>query len=223
MSGGAKVHDLDALVRTREALCAFGAEVREALISADADIQRMFEWLQEELKWWQKEVVRRQDLVGQARNALNHKKLERMFGRKPDLTEEEKAYRRAKMRLEQAEEKVVRIRKAIPELQRAVMLYQGPARQLAAYLDTQLPRTLHWLSNRCDALEEYVRLAPPSVLTAAGGEEQTASQRVETAATATASVFGSDQKSPVQEIPDEPEHEPGTDSRSGQDHAAGVG
>ncbi len=162
MSSGARVHDLEALTRIREALCVFGADVREALTAADADIQRMTDWLHEELNWWQKEVHRRQDLLGQARNALNHRKLERIFGRKPDITEEEKAYRRAKVRLEQAEHKVERIRKAIPEFQRAVMLYQGPARQLAAYLDTQMPRSLHWLDARSSALEEYVRLAPPS-------------------------------------------------------------
>lgn len=171
MSSGARVHDLEVLTRIREALCVFGADVREALTAAEADIQRMVDWLHEELKWWQKEIHRRQDLLGQARNALNHKKLERMFGRKPDITEEEKAYRRAKVRLEQAEQKVERIRKAIPEFQRAVMLYQGPARQLAAYLDTQLPRSLHWLDARSSALEEYVRLAPPSpsLLAALGG------------------------------------------------------
>jgi glycine cleavage system aminomethyltransferase T len=177
MSSGAKVYDLEALTRIREALCVFGADVREALTAADADIQRMIDWLHEELKWWQKEVHRRQDLLGQARNALNHKKLERVFGRKPDITEEEKAYRRAKARLEQAEDKVERIRKAIPEFQRAVMLYQGPARQLAAYLDTQMPRSLHWLDARSSALEEYVRLAPPSPslpVVPGGGEESQA-------------------------------------------------
>ncbi|MCS6976748.1 MAG: hypothetical protein NZM31_07010 [Gemmatales bacterium] len=215
MSSSAKVHDLEALTRIREALAAFGADVREALTAADADIQRMVDWLHDELKWWQKEVHRRQDLLGQARNALNHKKLERMFGRKPDVTEEEKAYRRAKARLEQAEQKVERIRKAIPEFQRAVLLYQGPARQLSAYLDTQLPRSLHWLDAKSTVLEEYVRLAPPS----GNAANETAPQAQPDAVPASVRRGGGEEvdplatvgveTEPVEEDRHEPEHESG--------------
>jgi len=199
---GAKVHSLEAIAQFREALCTFTSDVREALMAADTDIRRMFDWLNAELNWWEKEIYRRQDLVGQARNALNHKKLERMFGRKPDLTEEEKALRKAIARLQDAEQMVVRIKKAIPRLQQSVTSYEGPARQLAGYIDAVVPRDLALLDRMLTALDEYVRLAPP---------------------TARAPVQGQVNAIAPEEKRDEPEHEPGPDARRAEDHAAEVG
>jgi DNA repair exonuclease SbcCD ATPase subunit len=203
MSTGAKVHSLDALVTFREALCTFTADVREALTAADTDIRRTFDWINAELQWWQKEIYRRQDLVGQARNALNHKKLERIFGRKPDLTEEEKALRKAIARLQDAEEMVVRLKKAVPQLQHAVTTYEGPARQLAGYIDAVVPNDLALLNRKIDALDDYVRLAPPTA-------------RAPVAA-------GMTSVGPSEETHREPEHQPGPDAGRAEDHAAEVG
>lgn len=162
MSTGVKVTSIEALVSFRESLCTFSEDVREALSAAEADIHRTFDWLEEELKWWQKEIYRRQDLVGQAKVALNRKKMERIFGRKPDITEEEKQLRKAMRRLEEGEDMVKRIKKAVPQLQHAVTTYQGPARQLAGFIDGVVPNDLVLLERMITALDAYVRLAPPS-------------------------------------------------------------
>jgi hypothetical protein len=179
MSRAARVHSVEALDRVHQALSQFAQEVREALVAATSDIQRTFAWLEQESKWWKGEILRRQDQLGQARNALNRKKLERVFGRKPDLTEEERAYRRARLRLEQAEAMVVQIRQAVVALERAVLLYQGPAQQLSGYLDTGVPRSLAWLERKEEALAAYLALRPPS--SKAAPSEAEASQQPQTA------------------------------------------
>jgi hypothetical protein len=40
-------------------------------------------------------------------------------------------------------------------------VYEGPARQLGALLETELPRGLALLERRVVALEQYAALAPP--------------------------------------------------------------
>jgi hypothetical protein len=158
----AYVNSVDALKRLREGHCSFLADIREALSTAEMDIRRVFDWLHEQMKIWEKEIHKRQDLVGQARVALNRKKIQRVFGRQPDTTEEEKILRKAQQRLREAEEMVVAIRRWGPQLQHAVTQYEGPARQLASYVDGVAPRDVALLERKIEALEEYVRLAPPS-------------------------------------------------------------
>lgn len=203
MSTGAKVSSIEALVQFREALCTFAADVREALCAADADIRRTFDWLQEELKWWQKEIYRRQDLVGQARVALNRKKMERIFGRKPDITEEEKQLRKAILRLQQAEDMVVRIRRAVPQLQHAVTSYEGPARQLSGFIDGVVPNDLALLERKITALDEYVRLAPPT--------------------TGAPIAVGMSSEGPSEETSREPANQPGPDARLPENDAPLLG
>jgi hypothetical protein len=161
MSDVAKVVSIDAVKQFREGLTIFTDKVSDALTAADVEVRRLFDWVQDEIKIWQKEIVRRQNQLGEARVILNRKKLERMFGRKPDTTQEEKLVRRAKERLQEAEQTVEKLRRFGPTLQHAVTEYEGPARLLAGTLDGTMPKVLAQLSHRLDALDEYVRMLPP--------------------------------------------------------------
>src|SRR5438105_13737992 len=75
MSESARVTSIDALRDWKEALCVFKQDAAEALCANEMEIRRFFDWLDEQTKYWQNEVRRREDLVVQARNALVRKKM----------------------------------------------------------------------------------------------------------------------------------------------------
>jgi len=150
----------EALQRLREALCSFQEDGQDGLGAVAMEVQRTYDWLDEQMKHWQREVRRREEEVVQAKAELAQRKLNRLFGQEPDCTLQEKALRKAQLRLQEAEDKVVTVRRWGPLLERAVEDYTGPARQLAAYLEGDVPRACALIDRKLDALEAYVRLAP---------------------------------------------------------------
>jgi hypothetical protein len=163
MSDAARVTSVDAVRDWKESLCVFKAEAAEALCANEMEIRRFFDWLDEQTKYWQEEVRRREDLVVTARNELVRKKMMvTAAGREPDTTEEEKNLRRARAMLLQAEEKVEKARKLGPVVRRAVEEYEAPARRLGGMLDGDLPRGIALLDRKLDAIDAYLNTVAPS-------------------------------------------------------------
>ena len=163
MSEFARVSSIDALRDFRADLCTFGERAKDVLSSVQMAIQRTLDWLDNQAKHWQREVRYWDDAVNQARTELARRKMIRIGDRAPDTTEQEKILRVAQHRLEEAEEKLAKTRRWLPAFQRSVDEYQGPGRQLAAFLEADQPRALALLEQKIDALEAYIQLtAPPS-------------------------------------------------------------
>lgn len=162
MSDSARVTSIDALRDWKEALCVFRADAAEALCANEMEIRRFYDWLDEQTKYWQNEVRRREDLVVIARSDLVRKKMMvTPTGREPDATEQEKALRKAQAMLRHAEEKVEQARKLAPVIHRAVEEYQAPARRLGGILDGELPRGLALLDAKLAALDAYLATLAP--------------------------------------------------------------
>lgn len=156
----ARVSSIEALAAWKEAVCLFGDAGKNALCSAELEVRRAFDWLEEQRKHWQVEVRRREELVLQAKNELTRRKMMPIIGKHPDTTEQEKALRKAQMLLAEAEEKVESCRRWAGELRRAVEEYEGTARQLSSWLEADLPRECAKLEQRIVALEQYASMNP---------------------------------------------------------------
>lgn len=160
MSQSARVTSIEALKEWKEALCVFRAEALEGLCAVEMEVRRAFDWLQEQTKFWENEVRRRDEQLVQARaDLVRRQMMVTPAGRTPDTTEQEKALRKAQTRLREAEEKVERARKLAPVLHRAIEEYEGPARRLANMLEADLPRASAMLDRKIDALDAYVSTA----------------------------------------------------------------
>src|SRR5208283_1619299 len=103
MSGSANV-TFEALQALREALCVFQEDGQDGLGAITMEIQRTFQWLDGQLQSWQREVRRCEDDVTQAKAELSQRKMTRFFGQVVDCTVQEKALRKAQMRLQEAED-----------------------------------------------------------------------------------------------------------------------
>lgn len=161
MRDAAKVTSIEAVQDFRAALLEFGADTREALSANDMEIQRAAAWLDEQLRYWKKEIHVRDEKLQTAKRNLQRKKMTKVLGRHPDYSEEEDAFELAKRRYQEAEQKLANCKRWLTELPRAVEEYQGKARNLGGMLEADLPRVAAGLERKLDALDDYVRMMPP--------------------------------------------------------------
>lgn len=170
MSQSARVGSLDALKALHSALARYGPEALEALGSAEMEIRRAFDYLHNQLKHWQRQAEKHHEDVNRARSDLAHARALRQ-GERSGCVEQEIALRKAQNRLREAEEKVVAVKRWLLHLPQAVNEYEGPARRLGGFLDTNLKQALALLNRKIDILEAYmaVQTAEPPASPPPGG------------------------------------------------------
>lgn len=163
MSESAQVNEIAVLEDFRAALCTFAEETQDALGVVEMEIRRAIDWLDDQKRSWGKEVRAREDDVVTAKAALAQRKLARTFDREPDCTEQEKALRLARLRLEEAHDKVDACHRWHPVLRREIEEYEGRARRLGGLVEGQLPRGVALLERLIASLDSYASLsaAPP--------------------------------------------------------------
>lgn len=171
MSQSARVGSIDALKALHAALARFAPDAQEALGAAEMEIRRVFDYLHEQLKYWQRQVEKRREEVNRARVDLTHARAVRQ-GERSGYVEQEIALRKAQMQLREAEEKVVIVKRWLLHLPQAVNEYEGPARRLAGLLDADLKQGIALLESKIAALEAYTEIhvaEPPPPPTSPGG------------------------------------------------------
>jgi ribosomal protein L29 len=162
MNPAANVRAVEALKDWHAALAEFRTEAQDALAAVELEIRRAFDWIADTQRHWKQTVRDAEEEVVQAKAELANRRFPDFSGRMPDTSEQEKALRRAIAKQEFAERQVEVCQRWLRKLPAAVSeTYEGPARQLAATLEAELPRGLAVLQQRLDALEAYLGLAAP--------------------------------------------------------------
>ena len=163
MSTSAHVDSIDALKTFRVALIKFAEEANAALATAEAEMQRTVGWLErDQLSFWQMQIRKRQEVLSRAQEALRMKKLfPDASGRLPPPVEEEKAVRRAKATLEEAEQKLANTKKYTRVLQKEFMDYKGGVARFSTCVGAEIPVAISRLDRMVSRLEAYVALKVP--------------------------------------------------------------
>ena len=155
----ADVRSIDALRDWYAALQGYGEMLAEALAGVEMELRRAREWIEEQRQRWQQAVRDCEEEVTRAKAELSQRKLPRWDGRDPDCTVQEKNLRRAKARLDHAEEQVEKCRYWMNKMPQVVdEVYNGKARRLSNFLEEDLAKGLAVLSRRLAALEAYAGL-----------------------------------------------------------------
>ncbi|WP_316311672.1 hypothetical protein, partial [Clavibacter michiganensis] len=123
------------------------AEYRDAAADAVAginqEIRRGYDWIDQQLSLWQRAVRDCEEEVTQAKAELAARKFPGWDGKMPDTTLQERNLRRAKARLEHAEDKVTVCRKWAGALPKQVdETYSGAGHRLSTVLDVDVARGL---------------------------------------------------------------------------------
>jgi hypothetical protein len=169
----AHLASVEALVEFRARLAVFGDEAKDALGSIDMVLQRAVDWLDDQKKYWEKQIHLRHDAVFVAKQNLKRREMMKTVGgRKPDCSEEQKALALAEHRLAEAEQKLANCRAWSQRLPREIDDYRGPGRQLQNILEGDLPRRLANLEARLQALAAYLTPQPTANLDQPRGDAE---------------------------------------------------
>ncbi len=159
MGDGADVRSIDAIRDWQAALADYGDTLAEALAGVELEIRRAHDWIADQISRWQRAVRDCEEDVTRAKAELSQRKFPNWDGRMPDCTVQEKNLRLAKVRLEHAEDQVVKCRQWMSRLPKLVdETYTGAGRRLANLLEAELPKGLAELARRIAALEVYAGL-----------------------------------------------------------------
>jgi hypothetical protein len=157
-----KVYNIEALKLFRERLATFGEDAKNALISVDMDTRRTVDFiLREQPMHWKAQLKKRNEALQQAKAELFRRKLAETTPGSLDDTAQKEAVRRAEMRVQEAEQKLEKIKKWATPLMQATEQYHGQSRALDDMVGPQLERALAQLAAMIDALEKYTGTAQP--------------------------------------------------------------
>lgn len=162
MNGGsADVRSIDALREWVIALANYRSSAEEVYSGLELEIRRAYDWLEDQGKRWKVAVKECEEEVTQAKSALSSRKFEDASGRMPDTTIQERDLRRAKARLEHAEEMVEKCRSWLMKLPKIVEEnYTGASRRMRTYIEADLPVAMAGLERRIAVLDSYAELQP---------------------------------------------------------------
>ena len=160
MSESARVRDVGALDELRGALAEFGGHAMLALEGVDAALRRALDWLEDQDRYWQSVIRTQEDAVHTAKQELSRRRIMKVSDRPPDCTEQEEELRRARRRLEFAQEKQEATRHWLRQWGTEMIEFEGPTRQLKSFLEADLPRARALLQGKAETLENYLALLP---------------------------------------------------------------
>ncbi len=161
MSSSANVHSIAVLEELKTALMRFKSDARGSLETADAEINRVWAWLQERLAYWQSELKRRRRQLEEAQAALvGCLAFAAASAGYADCSSLEAAVMRAKRRVEEAEQELRVVQQYIKMIEEAIVGYQRQARQLVQVLDNDLLKGAQLLDNSVAILSSYASEGP---------------------------------------------------------------
>jgi hypothetical protein len=163
MSSQAAVHSIDELKNFRVALALYSEDTLATLGAVEAEVRRTLRWLDEERPaYWQDQIKRRRELVAMARADVFRKNLQKRPDHAPAMSEQKENLRKAEASLQDAEKRLAMVRKWQPAFKHAVLEYHASVQRIKDQAAGDVPSAVNLLTRIVDALEAYLRVAPPS-------------------------------------------------------------
>lgn len=157
MSDNARVTSIDAIAAFRSAMRTFEEDAAQAILTLDEQCRRGLDWLDHDAPaYWRLEVKKCSDHVARTRSELETCRMRSVGGQRQSCLEQEQAYRAAKVKLQQAEEKIEVVRKWASRIRRELDDYRGRTMGLRMALERDLPKTMALLDRTIAALDSYV-------------------------------------------------------------------
>jgi hypothetical protein len=165
MSSQAEVHSIEALKDFRTVLALYSEDTLAAMGAVEAEVRRTTHWLQQDRPYyWQEQIKRRREAVASAKSEVFRRKLQKKPDYSPSMSEPMEILRRAEASLQDAEKRLILVRKWQTLFNQAVLEYHGSAQRLKDLAASDVPRAVNALVRIIEALEAYLQVAPPSEL-----------------------------------------------------------
>ena len=136
----AQVRSTDAIEQFRTQLAKFEQQVRNALETLAAEVQRAADWLESNRpRYWKEQTKQAEDRVHQAKLDLERCLIFPIAGEQPTCREEKSVLKQAKARVEYCREKCERVRHWTRQMHHEMYEHQARLGQLRQILETELP------------------------------------------------------------------------------------
>jgi hypothetical protein len=163
MSTQASVRSIEALTDLRAALAVYSEDTLSTLSSVDMEVRRTLNWLQYDRPiYWQEQLKRRREKVTAAQAEVFRRKLAKTADYTPAYSEQKEILRKAEASLRDAEMRAAMVKKWSTLFQQAMLEYHASTRRLTDFARGDIPRAVGKLGLMVEALEAYLRVAPPS-------------------------------------------------------------
>jgi hypothetical protein len=204
MPEAVKVEDFEAFRTLRAALLKFAQAADNALANVDSQIARTHQWLEsEQASYWHGQLRKRSEMVTKAREAVRQKKLYKdSSGRIPGAIEEEKFLAKCVAAVNEAESKLLAVKRSLPRLEKARDGYRGGVAALGRDVGGEIPKAVALLDRLALSLEQYAQIDVPE--TAAPEPLSTGGEAMARGGTETAAIPQTPPPAPVPEPAAEP-------------------
>jgi hypothetical protein len=153
----AHVRSISAVAGFRASLCTFDESALRVLGAIEQVAERTLQWLEHDVPlYWRQQVRLCYDNVARTRASLDTCRMRTVGGRKPACIEEQMAFRAAKQKLRDAEEKIEIAQKWANRIHRELDEYRGRVMKLRLCLECDVPRTMALLDRVLKSLEAYI-------------------------------------------------------------------
>ncbi|MEM1026793.1 MAG: hypothetical protein AAGJ38_01785 [Planctomycetota bacterium] len=160
MSKYARVLDVQEMAAFRALLVKFTEAVRNGVAAGDAEVRDMQRWLtQEQPQVWARRIKKLERQLADAKEALRRKQsTPTPTGEPPNVMLEKNQVRRAKERLEEANERAERTRLWGRRFEREESTYRGSTNGARSAAQSTLPGAMQALDELLQHLDDYLRL-----------------------------------------------------------------
>jgi hypothetical protein len=160
MATHAKVTSVEALERFRSSLIVFLNKAHSALDQSSDEVRRMRSWIQNDQRtYWEGEARKRARALAQAEQELMSA---RMIKALDNLSTQQAAVNKARHALEEAAEKVRRVKLWIRDYDGEVEPVLKGLNSLRGYLDHDLPQGIAFLTEVEKIMEGYLDVMKPA-------------------------------------------------------------
>jgi hypothetical protein len=164
MAQSANVQSIEALKQFRASLVKFAELVNLSVAEAEAEAAwTLSNITHDRYRYWKNQVFKYGEKATEARLALKRRRVfdRALQGAPSSAVDEIKALRRAEHRLEIAKRTYKRVQYWMTQLDLENTRFEGACREMRDVSESRIPRALAQLDGFVNALESYVRLAPP--------------------------------------------------------------
>jgi len=156
----AKVESIESIRAFRTALIKFRDVLNVSLSAADSEIGRTLTWLERDAAtYWAGQLKKRHDQVIQCEDAVRQKRIFKSFdGTQQSVVDEMKALQIARRRREEAEEKILAVKRSVQLLRKEADQYRGRVQGAALLVQGDLPKAIYQLDQSIRSIEQYLSI-----------------------------------------------------------------
>lgn len=162
MGIGANVESLEVLSGFKISLVKFTEVCIAAFGDAEGDVNRTIHWLEsDQMTHWNVQIRHCQEALSRAEEALRQKKIFKdSSGRTASAVEEMKMVNKAKMHLEEAQQKLANTKRWLKQMQKEAILYKGAMGRFQGTVAQDVPAAVGHLNNLLKSIQDYLAVKP---------------------------------------------------------------